>query len=127
MPRSADEKPARSPPREAGAGPGIIFALLFLLALLSTPSSAGQGRDSASLPWIKVSENGRFLVTETGEPFFWLADTAWELFNRLTREEAELYLTDRAEKGFTVIQAAVIAQFAGIAGGNAYGDTPLVD
>lgn len=27
-----------------------------------------------------------------GEPFFWLGDTGWELFQRLNREEADLYL-----------------------------------
>jgi hypothetical protein len=36
-----------------------------------------------------------------------LGDTAWELFHRLTREEADLYLKDRAAKGFTVIQPAM--------------------
>ena len=43
------------------------------------------------LPKLKVSENHRFLVTESGQPFFWLGDTAWELFHRLTREDAEHY------------------------------------
>ena len=54
---------------------------------------------------LQVSENGRFLVTENGEPFFWMADTSWELFHRCNREEAELYLKKRAEQGFNVIQA----------------------
>ena len=46
-----------------------------------------------SLPFIlmaqklKVSENKRFLVTEDGKPFFWMADTAWELFHRCSKEE----------------------------------------
>jgi hypothetical protein len=34
------------------------------------------------LPKLKISENKRFLVTESGEPFFYLGDTAWELFHR---------------------------------------------
>ena len=38
---------------------------------------------------IVVSENQRFLMTRSGEPFFWLGDTAWEIFHRLTREETE--------------------------------------
>ena len=59
---------------------------------------------------LKVSENGRYIVFENGKPFFDLGDTAWELFNRLNREEAELYLTNRAEKGFTVIQAVAILE-----------------
>ncbi|MCW1735474.1 DUF4038 domain-containing protein, partial [Anaerorudis cellulosivorans] len=29
---------------------------------------------------LKVSDNRRFLVFEDGTPFFYLGDTAWELF-----------------------------------------------
>jgi hypothetical protein len=51
--------------------------------------------ESRKLPRLKVFDDPkhpnsrRFLVTEKGEPFFYLGDTAWELFHRLTREEAE--------------------------------------
>ncbi len=37
-------------------------------------------------------------------PFFFLADTAWLLMANLTMEETELYLQNRKELGFTVIQ-----------------------
>lgn len=77
-------------------------------------------------PRLKVSENKRFLVTEKGAPFFWLGDTAWELFHRLTREEATQYLEDRAAKGCTVIQAVALAEFDGLNTPNAYGHKPLV-
>ncbi|MEM7512849.1 MAG: DUF4038 domain-containing protein, partial [Bacteroidota bacterium] len=50
---------------------------------------------------LKVSDNQRFLVTEEGKPFFWLGDTAWELFHRCDREEADHYLETRAAQGFT--------------------------
>ncbi|RZK62756.1 MAG: DUF4038 domain-containing protein, partial [Pedobacter sp.] len=33
---------------------------------------------------LKVSANNRFLVYENEKPFFYLGDTAWELFHRLT-------------------------------------------
>jgi hypothetical protein len=79
------------------------------------------------LPRLKVSDNRRFLVHEDGSPFFYLGDTAWELFHRLTREEAETYLADRAAKGFTVIQAVVLAELDGLETPNAYGHTPLRD
>jgi hypothetical protein len=72
-----------------------------------------------------VSENRRFLVTGEGAPFFYLGDTAWELFHRLNREEADRYLTDRAAKGFTVIQAVVLAELDGLHDPNPYGDVPL--
>src|SRR6188474_2788878 len=74
---------------------------------------------------LRVSANNRFLETSDGKPFFWLGDTAWELFHRLNREEAELYLKNRAEKGFNVIQACVLADFDGLHDPNPYGDTPF--
>jgi hypothetical protein len=46
---------------------------------------------------LKVSDNKRFLVHENGKPFFWLGDTAWELFHRLNKEQASYYLKKRAE------------------------------
>lgn len=76
---------------------------------------------------LKVSANGRFLVRDDGTPFFWLGDTAWELFHRLTREDAEIYLRDRAAKGFTVIQAVALAEFEGLDVPNAYGNLPLAN
>ncbi len=57
---------------------------------------------------LKVSPNGRYLVDQDGEPFFYLGDTAWLLFQRFNHEEVDEYLKDRADKGFTVIQAYVI-------------------
>src|SRR5687767_15822442 len=78
-------------------------------------------------PRLKVSENKRFLVQDNGKPFFYLGDTAWELFHRLNREEADKYLEDRAKKGFTVIQAAALAELNGLNDPNPYGHKPLVD
>lgn len=78
-----------------------------------------------SIAQLKVSDNKRFLVTADGKPFFWLGDTAWELFHRLTREEAEKYLKNRADKGFTVIQAVALAELDGLHDPNPYGEIPL--
>src|ERR671939_38177 len=64
-------------------------------------------------PRLRVSENRRFIVKEDGSPFFYLGDTAWELFHRLNREEAARYLKNRARLGFTVIQAVAIAELDG--------------
>ena len=74
---------------------------------------------------LQVSDNRRFLQTPDGKPFFWLGDTAWELFHRLTREEAEKYLKNRADKGFTVIQAVALAELDGLREPNPYGEIPL--
>ncbi|HMJ91649.1 MAG TPA: glycoside hydrolase family 140 protein [Candidatus Acidoferrum sp.] len=78
-------------------------------------------------PLLKISDNKRFLVMQDGKPFFYLGDTAWELFHRLNREDADKYLEDRAAKGFTVIQAVAIAELDGHSAPNSYGHLPLVD
>jgi len=76
---------------------------------------------------IRVSHNHRFLVHPDGTPFFYLGDTAWELFHRCTLHEAEMYLRDRAAKGFTVIQAVALAELDGLTLPNPNGDLPLID
>jgi hypothetical protein len=96
-----------------------------ILATLFIGWLAGTTGFAADLPSLKVSENRRFLVTESGRPFFWLGDTAWELFHRLNREEAETYLKKRADQRFTIIQAVVLAELNGLKDPNAYGQTPL--
>ena len=93
--------------------------------LTATLLAAASISEAAELPKLKVSDNHRFLVTESGTPFFWLGDTAWELFHRLNREDAERYLRDRAEKGFTVIQAVALAEVNGLGDPNSYGHLPL--
>lgn len=80
-----------------------------------------------TLPHIQISANQRFLITETNQPFFWLGDTAWELFHRLNREEAKLYFAKRQEQRFNVIQAVVLAEFDGLNTPNAYGEKPLIN
>ena len=94
-----------------------ICPALFLLALLSINTFAQT---------FTVSANKRYLLRE-GKPFFWLGDTAWELFHRLDREDAEYYLKKRAAQGFTVIQAVALAEFDGLEVPNTYGDKPLLN
>ncbi len=74
---------------------------------------------------LRAAQDSRHLVYEDGTPFFYLADTAWELFHKLTIEEAGVYLQDRAEKGFTVIQAVALAEKDGLRRSNAYGRCPM--
>ena len=62
-----------------------------------------------------------------GRPFFYLADTAWELFHRLDRKQAIEYLDTRAAQKFTAIQAVALAELDGVTVPNAYGKLPLID
>jgi len=53
---------------------------------------------------IRVSPNGRYFVDNTGQPFFWLGDTQWELMRDLPAEEARALLEHRRRQGFNVFQ-----------------------
>jgi hypothetical protein len=93
-----------------------------LVACLISGALSGQAQEQ-----IRVSANGRYLQYAGGKPFFYLADTAWELFHRLNREEAEFYLKNRAVKGFTVVQASALPLLGDANDANAYGDAPFKD
>ena len=98
--------------------------LLLMVAIANLFATATQAQNLAQL---KVSDNGHYLQTADGKPFFYQGDTAWELFHRLTREEADLYLKNRADKGYNVIQAVALAELDGVDVNNAYGHKPLIN
>lgn len=85
------------------------------------------GSALAGIPRLNVSDNHRFLITESGEPFFYLGDTTWELFHRLNREDAVKLIENRAARKFNVLQSVAIAELEGHTDPNAYGDLPFVD
>ena len=90
----------------------------------------------AQVPWqhgkLQVSDNGHYIQHEDGNPFLWIGDTGWGMFQQLTREEVDQYLDSRQDLGFTVIQA--VAHWSPHGGGmdrspdnapNAYGHQPF--
>jgi len=97
----------------------IFITFLLLCVSCNTVSE----KESTSV--LRISENRRYLTTENGKPFFWLGDTGWLLFTKLTREEAEKYLEDRRQKGFNVIQIMVLHNVSRAV--NVYGDSALVN
>lgn len=68
-------------------------------------------------PWkehgkLQVSaESPHILSHADGTPFFWLADTGWEMLHRLNRDETNTYLENRSKKGFNVIQTVLVSEF----------------
>src|SRR5690606_20599686 len=116
--RQANNTP--TPCRSIARALCVVFLLLLLSHCLRTV---------AQQQWpcspLTLSGNGRYLQYEDGAPFFWLGDTAWELFHRLTREEIIRYLDNRKSKGFNVIQAVILAEMDGPRAPNRYGDLPL--
>ena len=110
-------RPSPTQDQPVGAEPG---------APAPAARSGAPGHD-ATPGRLVVSDNQRFLQHADGTPFFYLGDTAWELFHRLDREETEVYLEDRRRKGFTVVQAVALAEQGGLSTPNAYGHYPLVE
>jgi len=98
----------------------ISYSLIAIVLFLAACAAVKENE----LPSLKVYENGRYLATEDGKPFFWLGDTGWLLFNKLDREEAETYLENRREKGYNVIQAMVLHTVPAV---NVYGDSAMVN
>ena len=73
---------------------------------------------------LKISPNGHYFQFSDGKPFFYLGDTAWSLFKRLKKEDLDVYLNNRARKGFNVIQTYFLR---GLNIENPYGQLPLID
>jgi len=91
----------------------------FLTLFFLTTASLAQN--------LRISENGRYLAKSDGSAFLWIGDTAWELFHKLDRDEATEYLKNRKAKGFTIIQAVVLAENDGLRTPNPYGAVPFID
>lgn len=96
-----------------------IFIFIFLVASLISCKVEKQNEESETLKketinedkplqTLIISENQRYFTTEDGEPFFWLGDTGWLAFSKLSREEMDQYIADRKEKGFNVLQIMVL-------------------
>lgn len=102
-----------------------VISLAAMTFLASLAKSCNVQSSTQLTPSLKVQSDSRWLSTADNQPFFYLGDTAWELFHRLNREEATLYLKDRASKGFTVIQAVVLAELDGLGQPNPEGHLPL--
>jgi hypothetical protein len=101
-----------------------FFQYLICILLLGT-SYTSEAQNSWKNGRLRVSADAHFLETTNGRPFFWLGDTGWELFHRLSFEEIQTYLNNRYKKGFNVIQAVILAEYDGIKKPNRYGAVPF--
>jgi len=98
----------------------ILFIIAFLFISLFGQKILCQSE-------LKITSDHHYLSYKNGDPFFWLGDTAWELFHRLKLEEIETYLENRKQKGFNVVQAVILPEMDGLRVPNRYGDVPLID
>lgn len=99
-------------------------SLLLILVFLAFPAFSLSGQKLWDHGPLQVTANGHYLQHSDGTPFFWLGDTAWELFHRLTPEEIGRYLDNRSAKGFNVIQTVVLAEMDGLRTPNQLGRYP---
>lgn len=76
---------------------------------------------------LRAADNGTYLVDARGAPVFLHGDSAWSLIAKLTRAEAEDYLSDRAARGFnTVLVNLIEHKFATRPPRNAEGEAPFL-
>ncbi|GMV91714.1 MAG: hypothetical protein AMXMBFR82_14920 [Candidatus Hydrogenedentota bacterium] len=97
----------------------LVLSILSIF-LPGTPLWAEGAND------LRVSDNGRFLIHPDGTGFFAVADTAWAIAWKLTREDVEHYLQHRKEQGFNTVALVAFPSYEGLRiEANAYGDYPF--
>ncbi len=99
-----------------------IYLTVTLATILSFSCTTSDEENSVGK--LLISGNRRYFTDENGNPFFWLGDTGWLLFTKLSREDAEKYLENRSKNGFNVIQVMVLHTLSAV---NIYGDSALVN
>lgn len=57
---------------------------------------------------LRVSDTGRFLVDDSGKPFFYLADTVWATFGNVPIELWTPYLRYRRMQGYNALQISIL-------------------
>ena len=99
--------------------PAKRLTILILFAGLCLAANAQK-----QMSRLRVSADHHYFITEDGKPFFWLGDTGWLLFSKLTREQAAQYLEDRRQKGYNVIQCMMLHS---LGAKNVYGASALLN
>ena len=94
-----------------------------------TKGSPGGTRPivSAAGQFMTLDPTGRFLINSTtNKPVFITGDSAWSLITQLDNSDAEVYLSDRASRGFNYIWcAAADNHYQSNAPKNYYGEVPF--
>lgn len=134
------ERPDTPPPlnkRQTILRPRTVVVVLAIAAALvlgsiyvhrddPAPVQRDQSSEATRYP-LAASANRRYLVDQDGKPQFMAADTAWNLFARLTPSEAAHYLDVRKSQGFNTILVSVIDNVAGgIDGSSTAGQSPFI-
>jgi hypothetical protein len=124
QPEEAQKRSHKSFKFVASIALAIALPTLIFAGLGVKSSIDAAAYETPLIPDLTISANHRYFVDAAGDPFFWMADTAWSMPINLTREEVVEYLDKRVAQGFTVIQTVAIFNQAGGPGPNRYGDWP---
>jgi len=57
---------------------------------------------------LKVSANNRYLIDQSGKPFFMSADTSWSLLTKLSVADAKQYIDLRKAQGYNTIMTNIV-------------------
>jgi hypothetical protein len=92
----------------------------------TTVTVTGSPPPTTYLYPLKLSPGNRYIVDQNDKPFLLVGDAAWSLISELHDAEADTYLSDRAQKGFTTVLVNLIEHmFADNAPANIYGQSPF--
>lgn len=76
---------------------------------------------------LAADPNARYLVDQNNQPVLIIGDTPWSLIGQVSKEDADFYLRDTAQRGFnSVVITLVESHYADNAPRNFYGDDPYL-
>lgn len=104
----------------------LVIAPCLLLAMGLAAQACEANSTSASPFPLHVEPGKRYLIDAGGRPFFMQGDAPWSLIAQLSREDVELYLSDRKARGFNTLLVNLLERrYAEKAPANLAGDRPF--
>jgi hypothetical protein len=112
----------------------LMLRLLIILVLSGFLMSCGGGEErTTTTPTanvyrhpLKMGSTSRHIVDQNGKPFLLVGDAAWNLFVNLSNSDADFYLENRKQLGFTGVIVNLIEHLhAANAPQNLYGVAPF--
>jgi hypothetical protein len=92
-------------------------------SVASPALTASPGPDGARFP-TSVSDDGRYFLDQAGDPWFGRGDTGWSLIGQLGPQDVDLYLDDRAARGFNLVLVRLLEHHYSDNAPNNYRDDP---
>lgn len=84
----------------------LLLVLLFFFIFLCTQNKCIAQKKS-SFP-LKVEKNNRFLLDNSGNPYWLNGDAAWSLLVQPNLADAEAFIEHRAKQGFNILKVNII-------------------